>query len=80
MAIEVLVSPTDVAAITGDNGVLAVPVAAALGTPLYIETSLFIPIADALAGAGVGVGAIVRPDHFRRRCQHPRIRDPHQTR
>ncbi len=59
MAIEVLVSPTDVAAITGDNGVLAVPVAAALGTPLYIETSLFIPIADALAGAGVGVGAIV---------------------
>ncbi len=59
MAIEMAVSPEDVAAITGDNGAFAIPIAAALGTPLYIETSLFIPIADALAGAGVGVGAIV---------------------
>lgn len=59
MTIETLVSPEDVAAITGDNGAFAIPIAAALGTPLYIETSLFIPIADALAGAGVGVGAIV---------------------
>lgn len=59
MAIETAVSPEDVASITGDNGAFAIPIAAALGTPLYIETSLFIPIADALASAGVGVGAIV---------------------
>ncbi len=34
-------------------------VAAALGTPLYVSTSLFVPIAHSLGRAGGGVGAIV---------------------
>jgi uncharacterized membrane protein YraQ (UPF0718 family) len=35
------------------------PFAAALGTPLYFHTELFIPIADSLRLVGIGVGAIV---------------------
>jgi uncharacterized membrane protein YraQ (UPF0718 family) len=41
------------------KGVLAVPIAAALGTPLYFGTELFVPIADSLSVAGVSTGAIV---------------------
>lgn len=59
LAIEALVTPDDVARITGGNDTLSIPVAAALGTPLYFHTSLFVPIADALGDAGVGIGAIV---------------------
>jgi uncharacterized membrane protein YraQ (UPF0718 family) len=55
-----LVAPTDlVASIAGDGNGLAIPIAAGLGTPLYVNTGLFVPLADSLAAVGVGVGAIV---------------------
>ncbi len=57
--IQKVVTPEDVAQLTGDHVSLAIPIAAVLGTPLYFDTSLFVPIADALNGAGVGIGAIV---------------------
>ena len=59
LAIESFASPDTVARITGDNITFAIPTAAALGTPLYFNTGLFIPIADSLRTAGVGIGAIV---------------------
>ena len=59
LLIEALVEPGDIARLTGNHDSLAVPIAAALGTPLYFQTSLFVPIADALNAAGVGIGAIV---------------------
>lgn len=59
LLIEALISPDTVASITGENTGWSIPVAAALGTPLYFHTSLFVPIADSLATSGVGIGAIV---------------------
>lgn len=59
LLIEAAITPDDVARLTGNNDALSIPIAAALGTPLYFQTSLFVPIADALSGAGVGIGAIV---------------------
>ncbi len=59
LAIEALVPPGAIAEITGDQTTFAIPVAAILGTPLYFSTELFIPIAESLRGAGVGIGAIV---------------------
>lgn len=59
LLIEATVSPEMVATATGNNGRWSIPVAAALGTPLYVQTSIFVPIADSLRAAGVGVGAIV---------------------
>lgn len=59
LAIESLVSPGAAAAITGDRAAAAIPIAAALGTPLYFNTELFVPIADSLTTAGVGIGAVV---------------------
>ena len=59
LAIEVFVSPDTAARMTGANSTLAIPIAAALGTPLYFSTELFIPIANSLEVAGVGTGAIV---------------------
>lgn len=59
LIIEAAVTPDDVARLTGNNDALSIPIAAALGTPLYFHTSLFVPIADALNTAGVGIGAIV---------------------
>ncbi|MCP4222686.1 MAG: hypothetical protein GY773_05020 [Actinomycetia bacterium] len=59
LLIESTVSPSTVATLTGDNGIWSIPAAAGLGTPLYFHTSLFVPIADALTEAGVGIGAIV---------------------
>ena len=59
MVIEAIVQPDDVAALTGDGARWSIPLAAALGTPLYFSTSLFVPIAHSLGRAGVGVGAIV---------------------
>ncbi len=59
LVIEATVSPATVATLTGDNGTWSIPVAAALGTPLYVHTSLFVPVADSLRAAGVGIGAIV---------------------
>jgi uncharacterized membrane protein YraQ (UPF0718 family) len=59
VAIELFV-PTDfVASVAGGDNPLAIPVAAGLGTPLYFNTELFVPIADSLAAVGVGIGAIV---------------------
>ena len=59
LLIEVAVSPETVATLTGSNATWSIPVAAALGTPLYVQTSLFVPVAGALTNAGVGIGAIV---------------------
>lgn len=59
LAIELLVPPEAVAAVAGGDRAYAIPVAAGLGTPLYFNTELFVPIADALAAVGVGIGAIV---------------------
>jgi uncharacterized membrane protein YraQ (UPF0718 family) len=59
LAIELLVPPEAVASVAGQDDAFAIPIAAGLGTPLYINTELFVPIADALAAVGVGVGAIV---------------------
>lgn len=57
--IEANVSPESAARLTGDNSILSIPAAAILGTPLYFSTALFVPIADALTAAGVGLGAVV---------------------
>lgn len=59
LAIELLVPPGLVASLAGQESGFAIPVAAALGTPLYFNTELFVPIADSLAAVGVGTGAIV---------------------
>ena len=59
LGLESLVSPEVAARLTGDNSTVGIPVAAALGTPLYFNTELFVPIADSLKTAGVGIGAIV---------------------
>jgi hypothetical protein len=59
LAIEALVSPDTAARVTGENSTFAIPIAAAIGTPLYFSTELFVPIADSLHRAGVGTGAIV---------------------
>ncbi len=40
-------------------GDAAIPAAAAVGILFYVNTEVFIPIADALGSAGIGIGAIV---------------------
>ena len=59
VAITALVSPEMTAEIASRAGPLAIPASAAMGTPLYFNTELFVPIADALRGAGVTTGPIV---------------------
>jgi uncharacterized membrane protein YraQ (UPF0718 family) len=59
VAIELFVPAEFVASVAGEDSPFAVPLAAGLGTPLYINTELFVPIADSLAAVGVGIGAIV---------------------
>lgn len=59
LALEAFVPPEVTARLTGASPRFAIPVAAIIGTPLYVSTSLFVPIADTLRGAGVGIGAIV---------------------
>ena len=59
LAIETFITPATAARITGGNSTVSIPIAAALGTPLYFSTELFVPIADSLHAAGVGTGAIV---------------------
>jgi uncharacterized membrane protein YraQ (UPF0718 family) len=59
LAIEELVPAETVAAITGGGPMLSIPTAATLGIPLYFHTELFVPIADSLSSAGVGVGTTV---------------------
>ena len=59
LAIEAAVPPDVAERLTSSNSAFSIPIAAALGTPLYVSTTVFVPIADALLGAGVGIGAIV---------------------
>lgn len=59
IAIEAVVSPDVAASLTTGRPWIAIPTAAALGTPLYFSTELFVPIANSLTNAGVGVGAVV---------------------
>jgi uncharacterized membrane protein YraQ (UPF0718 family) len=59
LGIEALVDAESAARITGEHETLAIPIAAALGTPLYISTELYVPIADSLTESGVSTGAIV---------------------
>ncbi len=59
LALEAFVPPEVTARLTSASPQFAIPVAALIGTPLYVSTSLFVPIADSLRGAGVGIGAIV---------------------
>lgn len=59
LVIETLVPADVMARLTSAEPSLSIPIAAALGTPLYVSTSLFVPIADSLRGSGVGIGAIV---------------------
>jgi uncharacterized membrane protein YraQ (UPF0718 family) len=58
-AITTFVTPDMTAAVTRSAGPLEIPISAAMGTPLYFNTELFVPIADALRSAGVGTGSIV---------------------
>ena len=59
LVIEAAVPADVMARLTGAEPRFSIPIAAALGTPLYVSTGVFVPIADSLRGAGVGVGAIV---------------------
>ena len=46
-------------ALAGPDQPLAIPVAAALGVPLYVNAETFFPVVTALLDKGVGVGAVV---------------------
>lgn len=59
LVIDAAVPPDVTEQITSASPTFAIPIAAALGTPLYVSTGVFIPIADSLQSAGVGIGAIV---------------------
>jgi uncharacterized membrane protein YraQ (UPF0718 family) len=59
LVIEAAIPPEITQRLTSASPTFSVPIAAALGTPLYVSTALFVPIADALQSAGVGIGAIV---------------------
>lgn len=59
LVIEAVVSPDAAARLTTGSPWLSIPIASAMGTPLYFSTELFVPIANSLHNAGVGVGAIV---------------------
>lgn len=43
----------------GDDNLLAIPVAAVIGVPLYIRAEAVIPLSAALAAKGMGMGAIM---------------------
>lgn len=63
VALSVLIAtavPPDVTErLTSAHPAFSIPIAAALGTPLYVSTTVFVPIAEALQASGVGIGAIV---------------------
>ena len=46
-------------ALAGPGQPLAVPLAAALGVPMYVNAETFFPISAALLEKGVGIGAVV---------------------
>lgn len=52
--------PTDwIVAVAGPEQPLAIPLAAVLGVPVYVNAETFFPIAAALLDKGVGTGAVV---------------------
>lgn len=54
------VVPQDVIAkYVGDSNLWAVPIAAILGIPLYLNSTTILPIGVALSSAGVGLGPII---------------------
>ena len=59
MAITSFLPAETVARVPGLSGDGAIPAAAAVGTLFYINTEIFIPIADALRSSGIGIGAVV---------------------
>ena len=59
LAITQLLPASTAARITGVSDIFAIPLAAALGTPMYVNTELFVAIADSLGTAGVSTGAII---------------------
>lgn len=59
VAIELAVPPSVTERLTAAHPGFSIPIAAALGTPLYVSTAVFVPLADSLTAAGVGLGAIV---------------------
>lgn len=59
ICITVLVSVDTVASITDYGKGFDIPIAAAIGTPIYTTTALLVPIADSLREVGIGIGAIV---------------------
>jgi uncharacterized membrane protein YraQ (UPF0718 family) len=44
---------------THTDNPLAIPAAAVLGTPLYVSTEAFLPIAATLHANGMGLGAVI---------------------
>jgi uncharacterized membrane protein YraQ (UPF0718 family) len=48
-----------VIALAGPGQPFAIPLAAALGVPMYVNAETFFPISAALVEKGVGVGAVV---------------------
>lgn len=58
-AIYGLVPTAWVVALAGPGQPLAIPLAAALGVPMYVNAETFFPISAALLEKGVGVGAVV---------------------
>ena len=59
MAITAFLPAETVARVPGLSGEAAIPAAAAVGTLFYVNTEIFVPIADALRSSGVGIGAVV---------------------
>jgi uncharacterized membrane protein YraQ (UPF0718 family) len=52
--------PTEwVASVAGADQPLAIPMAAALGVPIYVNAETFFPITSALLEKGMGLGAVV---------------------
>ena len=58
-AIYGLVPTAWVVALAGPGQPFAIPLAAALGVPMYVNVETFFPISAALLEKGVGVGAVV---------------------
>jgi len=58
-AIYGLVPTAWVVALAGPGQPFAIPLAAALGVPMYVNAETFFPISAALLEKGVGVGAVV---------------------
>ena len=59
LAIAAFLPAETVARVPVLSGDAAIPAAAAVGTFFYINTELFVPIADGLRAAGIGIGAVV---------------------